>query len=837
MKKNYFTLLTFCFFCFANAQINIPDVNFKNKLLQANTTNAIAKNAAGNYFKIDANNNGQIETVEALQVADLYIRSSNISNLTGIESFTNLKILNCSSNQLTSFNISNNAVLNLLFCDNNQLTSLNISNNTALTSLNCSLNQLTNLNISNNTALTSLDCSLNQLTNLNISSNTALTILYCNNNQLTSLNINNNTGLTQLYCSSNPLMNLNVTNNIALTDLFCGNNQLTSLNINNNTALTTLRCDANQLTNLDLSNNIALTGLNCSANQLTNLDVSGNVALIGLYCSSNQLTNLNTSNNVALTRLYCSSNQLTNLNTNTNIALYYLYCNNNQLTSLFIKNGKNELIDFSNNPNLKYICADESQFANIQTKITTYGYTNCSTSSYCTFAPGGVSYTIQGNNKFDSNSNGCDALDIAAKNIKFSITSPVSTGTLITNNSGNYNIIIASGTHSLTPVLENPSYFTISPTSATITVPNAASPVIQNFCLTANGVYNDLEVTLLPIGPARPGFDCKYKIIYKNKGTQTQSGSVGLTFDDAVLDFVSATPNTFSQSLNNLTWNFTNLLPFESREIAITLNANSPTETPALNGGAILGFNAVVNSTNDLTPTDNVAVLNQTVVNSYDPNDKTCLQGNSITTAKIGDYVHYMIRFENTGNFAAQNVVVKDIIDATKFDIETLRPVNSSHNFITKISETNRVEFIFQNINLPFDDENNDGYIVFKIKTKSTLVLGNSFSNLANIYFDYNFPIITNTATTIVANPLATQDFEFGNNFNIYPNPAQNSLNISIKNNTQISSLSIYNTLGQLLQVITNPTQTIDVSELKTGNYFIKIISDKGYSTTKFIKE
>jgi hypothetical protein len=101
-----------------------------------------------------------------------------------------------------------------------------------------------------------------------------------------------------------------------------------------------------------------------------------------------------------------------------------------------------------------------------------------------------------------------------------------------------------------------------------------------------------------------------------------------------------------------------------------------------------------------------------------------------------------MIRFENKGTAEAQNVVVKDMIDTSKFDVSSLVVTQGSHPFVTRITETNKVEFIFENINLPFDDATNDGYVAFKIKTKPSLVVGDSFSNTASIYFDYNFPIV-----------------------------------------------------------------------------------------------
>jgi hypothetical protein len=198
--------------------------------------------------------------------------------------------------------------------------------------------------------------------------------------------------------------------------------------------------------------------------------------------------------------------------------------------------------------------------------------------------------------------------------------------------------------------------------------------------------------------------------------------------------------------------------------------------------------------------------------------------------------VHYVIRFENTGTFAAQNVVIKDMIDTTKFDIASLIPQSSSHPFVTRITNTNQVEFIFENINLPFDDANNDGYVAFKIKTKPTLVLGNTFTNTASIYFDYNFPIITNTTTTTVAT-LGNQDFDFGSVFALSPVPAKDFLTITTKQAVAVSSVNIYNTLGQLVQVITNPTETIDVSGLQSGSYFVRITSDKGSATGKFLKE
>jgi hypothetical protein len=73
--------------------------------------------------------------------------------------------------------------------------------------------------------------------------------------------------------------------------------------------------------------------------------------------------------------------------------------------------------------------------------------------------------------------------------------------------------------------------------------------------------------------------------------------------------------------------------------------------------------------------------------------------------------------------------------------------------------------------------------------------------------------------------------------FTLSPVPAKNSLTITTKQDVVVSSVNIYNTLGQLVQVNTNPNETIDISSLKSGSYFVRITSDKGSATGKFLKE
>jgi len=889
MKKFYFLLIAFGVFnCIYGQNINFLDSNFRNYLVSAGPmTNQYAKNLSGNWFKIDSNNDGFIQITEAQQVSYLKISHSSIRFLNGIEFFTNISELNCSGNSVNDMDfqsLTNLRILSLsgliyslnvqgltnltnvtiagtyiqsldfhgissilrLTLNNNILNYLNVNGLINLNFINANNNNLSSIDLTGLTSLNSLNIRDNNLTTLDLSGLINLSTVNCDGNLLTNINMTGLTNLTNLYCSGNRLTNLDVSGLTSLAEISCSGNLLTSLDVSGIANLFNLDCSYNLLTTLEVNNFPLLKFLYVRQNQLTSISINNLPRLEYFHCENNQLTSINLETVPRLSNIDCNNNMFTSLNCEFLPYLSILKCYSNRLETLFLKNGRNNsfsgsFLDFHDNPNLKYICTDnyDSEINNVQTLVNNNNMTGVVINSYCSFTPLGNYFSIIGKNRWDTNNNGCDENDIIYPNLKFKIEGTY-IGAMIANAEGDYFLPLDAGSYKLTPVLENPTYFYAIPNEFIHNFYIGGENVInQDFCIVPNGGHSDVEVIVLSTIRARPGLDAHYKIIYKNKGNLVENGSVNLTFDDAKMDYVSSNPAYNTQATNQFTWNYSNLQPFETRTIDVVFNINTPMETLPVNGGDVLNYTATILSANtDEIPSDNTFTLNQTVVNSFDPNDKTCLEGATIPTSKVGDYVHYMIRFENNGTANAQNIVVKDMIDLAKFDINSLVPMKGSHSFVTNITAGNRVEFIFENINLPFDDANNDGYVAFKIKTKPTLVLGNTFSNTASIYFDYNFPIVTNTATTTIA-ALSTQDFEFKNYFSLYPNPVSNILNITSKETIEISSINIYNTLGQLVLVIPNAqeTKTVDVSSLTSGNYFIKINSDKGTSNTKFIKQ
>lgn len=651
--------------------------------------------------------------------------------------------------------------------------------------------------------------------------------------QIQSLNWGNtNTSLESFHLTSDyfipstSIQSLNFTDFPQLNSITASYN-LTGLTLSNVPNLNYLDCSKNRLNTIVLDNFPALNEVICIAN-IPTINSSSYKFPMTLNLPSLTKLNVNYNNNKLANLDLSNCPSLTELN-----YLLYNYQSAGTIPYINLRNGNSNFSVFESNP-IASVCVDTEEEKTLLQGLNS-NLSNAVFTEYCSLDPAGTFYTFQGNSILDTANDGCDGTDVVYPNIHFAITSGAITSSFYPNNSGNYEIPFIAGQYTITPTFENASYFNFSPATVTVDFPQQVSPLVQNFCVTPNGNHNDLEIIIASYLPARPGFDAHYKLIYKNKGNQTQSGTINLTFDEGVLDFVSANPATTVQSSNVLSWTFTNLSPLETRTGDIVFNVNSPMETPAVVSGDVLNFTAEISGATDENETDNVAVLNQTVVNAFDPNDKTCLQGETVTTDVIGAYVHYLIRFENTGTASAQNIVVKDLIDVSKFDVTTLVPLTGSHAFFTRITETNKVEFIFENINLPFNPAQNKGYVCFKIKTKATLVEGDTFSNLVNIYFDYNYPIVTNNYVSTIQNQLGVSDNELANQIVLYPNPVHDIL--YFKGSEVVSKVEVYDLMGRILSSNSVIATSLDLRFLPKGNYLLKLYLAKGTVVQKIVKE
>ncbi len=349
--------------------------------------------------------------------------------------------------------------------------------------------------------------------------------------------------------------------------------------------------------------------------------------------------------------------------------------------------------------------------------------------------------------------------------------------------------------------------------------------------------YNDLAITIVPLNAPRPGFTYQNKIIYTNFGSQNvPSGAVTFT-NDTNVTITSNTQTGTTPTANGFTYNFTNLAPFEVRTMTVTMQV--PT-IPTINAGQFLTNTAsIVPLTGDIVPENNTSTSSEMVINAYDPNDKMESHGDRIlhSTFTSNDYLYYTIRFENTGNASAINVRINDVLDS-QLDETTLRMISASHNYnLDRVG--NVLNWTFDNIQLPVSVPNTNigkGYITFKIKPNPGYAVGDVITNAASIYFDFNPAIVTNVFSTQFVANLGTSQFE-NSDFILYPNPTSDLVTVSLANTQNtIASIIVYDVLGKTIlaeKVSDVTTQTIDVSSLNTGMYFIEVTTSASVKVLK----
>jgi len=358
---------------------------------------------------------------------------------------------------------------------------------------------------------------------------------------------------------------------------------------------------------------------------------------------------------------------------------------------------------------------------------------------------------ISGTVFYDTNQNGVfDSGEFGMNNQNVSINPNASHS--YTNSSGLFAYYFdAAGTYTLNYT---------APTGWTATTPNTLNVSVAVGESSANnnfGIYpNTVTPNIKPyLGSAinRCNWVVPYYLNVINEGTTIEPLSVVSLQPDPQLTYVNASllPDSIGAQ-GWLYWHINNLLPAQQRQITVQF------QMPDFNAmGDTLASIALVNSYNNAGAlTDNNSFGYRTVVVcSYDPNDKQVHPlgiGEQNYTLINDEELLYTIRFQNTGNDTAFNIIVADTL-SQHLDHSTFRPITSSHPMQVLRQQSGLVEFKFDNILLP-DSATNEagshGYIMYGIKAKTPVLDNTPINNTAYIYFDFNPAIVTNTTTNLM---------------------------------------------------------------------------------------
>ncbi|HNY54145.1 MAG TPA: T9SS type A sorting domain-containing protein [Chitinophagales bacterium] len=822
--------------------VTIPDANFRAALK--------AK------FPACFNANDRMDTTCSgiLNAVSLNVNNKNIGSIQGIQYFKKLFVLNCDSNNITTIPHINDTLYGL-FCSHNRITSISTLPRN-LKDLDCSYNQLTalpsidkvsnSLDCSNNPSLSCLPTLFSNVFQGIKIRNTAITCFpnafggdadttlpFCNTtcayipnlHFVTIPDTNFRNALRVLYPSC-----FNASGMLDTTCTAFMNPNAANLNVNNKNIsslegiryfkyLRSLSCDSNQISSINHLPPI-LYSLNCSYNRLTSLPVLPSFFAV-LICNHNQLTSLPVLPGT-IYRLDFSYNQINSVMQSFRDSMSYFFCNNNPLSCLPL---------FS-----------RPQTVNLRVKntgVTCLPYSFYTTDTILpicssTFNICPVNPFVQGKiyNDLDNNNiyNAGEQL-IAQQIIKVTPNNWLAASSV----NGIYFVKLDTAINNTWSAVNNYRYATITPSSYSL-------ENIHNLGLQGGsydfGVHlitnvKDLETTL-GSSPARPGFTTNITVTANNVGTVNQSNITIKLKKPNGYNVVSSSVVPSSTLNDTLIWNNININYLAHQSIHVQL------QVPI---NAVLGDSAVYeawsNGTQgDSTPIDNYTKWTEIIRGSFDPNDKLVNKTTLPPTYNAEkDRLLYTIRFQNTGTDTAFTVIIRDIIP-DNLDVSSLRVVNASHSYQLIVREKNIVEVAFPNIQLPDSNVNeakSHGFVQLEFKPKAGLPVNAEINNNASIFFDYNAPIVTNTATTkiqITTGIASNKKLAF----KLFPNPATSIITVELpfEGNGKWYLMDIS---GKSIQqnTIENNLRTFDinVNNVSSGTYLLTLEINGIISTSK----
>lgn len=359
--------------------------------------------------------------------------------------------------------------------------------------------------------------------------------------------------------------------------------------------------------------------------------------------------------------------------------------------------------------------------------------------------------------------------------------------------------------------------------------------------------FNSIEIGIIPIEERHDidvnlafdlficGEDYDLTAIVQNSGTSIKdvylefqgNGTLLSNFPDVNVDgFVEFT--------------LEKMLPGEIRKVTITY---TPPTVDEVTPGDVVQFTGKVKyEDGNGENVEEEKVYDVVFLCAYDPNDKQVfpsgVQDENYTLFE-DNTLEYKIRFQNTGNFPARDIVILDTLSEF-LNLNTLQYIHSSHP-VTEIKlDRNVVEFRFEDIYLIdslANEPESHGYVQFSIETIEDLDEFTEINNTAHIYFDSNPAIVTNTVfnTFVSEIPTGTGNENLkDHSFRLIPNPSKNFITIESIFAEKGRSWRIFNHLGQEVKsgTINQSKFKIDLHDLNVGTYFF----NDGKTTQHFVK-
>ena len=329
-------------------------------------------------------------------------------------------------------------------------------------------------------------------------------------------------------------------------------------------------------------------------------------------------------------------------------------------------------------------------------------------------------------------------------------------------------------------------------------------------------------------GAARRGRDLRINYLIENLGRVKERTQSVLTYDKR-LTFKYCNVEVDASQHGVLDFGNDSLSFFDPLKVVVKFSVHQ--DSVKLGDDlSFMGASSIV--VGELDSTNNEKKLVVEVTGPLDPNN--IISNPTDTIDYSPKYINYTINFQNYGTDTAFDVRITDRLPSGLV-ANSLKILAHSGTNIQSTIENGIVTFFLDEIQLApksIDEEGSMGYVTFKIALSQEFSLGASLYNYADIFFDYEEPVRTNKVSLHRA--ISQSVNERAVTLGVYPSPASQVAHITgLPENTQFAQL--VNASGKEWSVALNNGKDLNVSQLETGIYLLKVYTHSKTYTARVV--
>jgi hypothetical protein len=395
-----------------------------------------------------------------------------------------------------------------------------------------------------------------------------------------------------------------------------------------------------------------------------------------------------------------------------------------------------------------------------------------------------------------------------------------------TNANGRYAIGMGPGSYAINEFNPSPFFASNCVPGGTYNVTLSGSTYSNaDFADSVDVICSDVNLDV-GTGPMRRCGVSNAGITYCNNGTYPDSNVVVTIFlNDSLTINASSHPYT-SMGANTYTFNVGHLMPGQCGTIQLGLDVGCDSAgTEYCISGTITGTYAL-----DCDPMNNIASECQVLVAALDPNQKrvAAQSGHGYVMEDeidANDELTYEIDFQNLGTSYAEDVEIRDTLDASQLRLETFQAGAGSAPF-NHVLIGNVAIFRFENIMLPaasVDEPGSHGFVKFSIQQQPGHLPGTVIRNRAGIYFDQEAVVMTNQTVNSIP-VLSSVGFGLQDVAQVYPNPGKDQLVVQRYNDLEMTFV-LFDLAGKEVRrvVLSAQRTSLSTQDLNAGVYLYRL--------------